>query len=66
MHIRWTGHVGHMEESRDACRILERRPEGKRLLGRPSRTWQYNIELDLKEVCYDEMNLKDLAQDRDP
>ena len=35
--LRWTGHVAHMELSRNACRIFLGSPEGKRSLGRPSR-----------------------------
>jgi len=31
----WTGHVARMEERRDAYRVLVRKPEGKRPLGRP-------------------------------
>ena len=28
--LRWAGHVARMEESRNACRVLVRRSEGKR------------------------------------
>jgi hypothetical protein len=30
--------------------ILVEKPEGKRLLGRPRRRWEDNIELDLRET----------------
>ena len=46
-------------------RVLVRKPEGKRPLGRPRRRWEYNIKMDLQEVggvCEDWM---ELAQDRD-
>jgi hypothetical protein len=46
-------------------RILVRKPEGKRPLGRPRHRWEDNIRTDLLEVgggCGDWM---DLAQDRD-
>ena len=33
--IKWAGHVGHMRDRRDACRIFVRRPVGKRPLGSP-------------------------------
>jgi hypothetical protein len=33
-----------------AHRILERRPEGRRPVGRPRRRWEYNIKMDLQEV----------------
>jgi hypothetical protein len=32
--MRWTGHVAHMGEMRDAYRALVGKPEKKRLLGR--------------------------------
>jgi len=28
--MRWTGHITGMEESRGVCRVLVRKPEGKR------------------------------------
>jgi hypothetical protein len=33
--MRWAGHVARMEEKRNAYRLLVRKPEGKRPLGRP-------------------------------
>ena len=33
--LRWAGHVGRMEESRNALKILTGKPIGKRPLGRP-------------------------------
>ena len=35
--LRWAGHVAHMEQSRNAYRVLVGKPEGKRPLGRPRR-----------------------------
>ena len=32
--LRWAGHVAHMEQSRNAYRVLVRKPVGKRPLGR--------------------------------
>ena len=46
-------------------RVLVGKPEGKRPLWRPRRTWEDNIKMDLQEmggVCEDWM---ELAQDRD-
>ena len=34
--LRWTGHVAHMKQSRNAYRVLVGKPEGKRPLGKPS------------------------------
>jgi hypothetical protein len=39
-----------MRERRGAYRILVGRPERRRLLGRPRRRWEDNIEMDLHEV----------------
>ena len=39
-----------MEQSRNACRVLVGKPEGKRPLGTPRHRWEDNIEMDLKEV----------------
>jgi hypothetical protein len=52
-------------EKRNAYRILVANPEGKRLLGRPRRRWEYNIRMDLREIGWGDMDWTDLAQDRD-
>jgi hypothetical protein len=44
--IRWAGHVARMGEKRNAYRILVRKLEGKRPLGRPRRKWVDNIKMD--------------------
>ena len=62
--LRWAGHVVLMG-GRGVHRVLVRKPEGKRPLGRPRRRWEDNIKMDLQEVgrsCGDWM---ELAQDRD-
>ena len=54
-----------VEEGRGVHKVLVRKPEGRRPLGRPRRKWEYNIKMNLEEVgrgCGDWM---DLAQDRD-
>jgi len=45
--MRWVGHVACMGESRGVCRVLVRKPEGKRPLGRPRHRWEYNIKMDI-------------------
>jgi hypothetical protein len=40
--MRWTGHVARMGEKRNVYRVLVRKSEGKRPLGRPRRRWVDN------------------------
>jgi hypothetical protein len=48
--MRLTRNVARMGEKRNAYRISVGKPEGKRTLGRPRRTWEDNIGLDLREI----------------
>jgi hypothetical protein len=48
--MRWAEHVARIGEKRNAYRLLVRKPEGKRLLGRPKHRWVDNIKMDLKEI----------------
>jgi hypothetical protein len=48
--MRWARHVARMEEGRCVYRVLVRRPESKRPLGRPRRRWEDNIKMDLREI----------------
>jgi hypothetical protein len=41
-----------------------RKPEGKRLLGRPNSRWVDNIRMDLGEVGWGDVDWIDLTQDR--
>jgi hypothetical protein len=50
-----------MGEGRGIYRVLVRRPEGKRPLGRPRHRWEDNIELDLREIVIDGSNWIRLA-----
>jgi hypothetical protein len=59
--MRWPGHVAHMEEKRNAYRILIGKPEGKRPLGRPRRRWVENIKMDIREVGWDGRDCIDVA-----
>jgi hypothetical protein len=45
--LRWAGHVACIGEMRNANKILFRKPERKRLLGRSR--WEDNIRMDLRE-----------------
>jgi hypothetical protein len=62
--MRWAGHVARMGERRNAYRLLVGKPEGKRLLGRPTRRWVDNIRMDLGEVRWGDVDWIGLAKDR--
>jgi hypothetical protein len=53
-----------MGEKRNVYRLLVRKPEGKKPLGRPRRRWIYNIKMDLSEIGWGGVDLIGLAQDR--
>jgi hypothetical protein len=46
-------------------RVLVRKPEGKRLLGRPRPRWEDNIKMDLQAVGCGGMDWIELAQEID-
>jgi len=53
-----------MGEWRGVHRVLVGKPEGERTLGRPRRSWEDNIKIDLREVGGGG-DWMELAQDRD-
>jgi hypothetical protein len=48
--MRWAVHVARIREKRNAYKLLVRKPEGKRPLGRQRRRWVDNINMDLTEI----------------
>jgi hypothetical protein len=54
-----------MGEKRNAYRLLARKPEGRRPLGRRRRKWVDNIKMDLLEIGWGGVDWIGLAQDRD-
>jgi hypothetical protein len=73
IHVRWVycyhgmgGTCGTHGEGEGKCvyRILVRRSEGKRPLGRPRRKWDNNIKRGFREIGTDGVNWIRLAQDR--
>jgi hypothetical protein len=45
-----------MGKKRSARRILVKKPEGKRPLGRPRHRWEDNIKIDLGEIGWGGMD----------
>jgi hypothetical protein len=52
-------------EKRNVYRLLVRKPEGKRPLGRPRHRWIHNIKMDLSEIGLSVVDWIGLAQDKD-
>jgi hypothetical protein len=46
--MRWAQEVARMGETRDAYRIMVRKPEGKRSLRSPRSRWVDNIKMGLR------------------
>jgi hypothetical protein len=63
--MRWVGHVARRGEKRNAYRLLEGKPEGKRPLGGTRRRWVDNITMDLLEIGWGGVDWIALAKDRD-
>jgi hypothetical protein len=53
-----------MGEKRNVYRLLVRKPEGERPLGRPRRRWIDNIKMDLLEIGLGVLEWIGLPQDR--
>jgi hypothetical protein len=54
-----------MGEGKGVYKVSVGKPEGKRLLGRPSCRWEDNIKMDLQEVVCEGTGWIELAQGRD-
>ena len=48
--IRWEGHVARKRKKRAFCSALVGNWEGKSPLGKPRRTFEDNIRINLKEI----------------
>jgi hypothetical protein len=54
-----------MGEETKVYKVLVRKPEGKRPIGRPRRRWEDGIRIDLRETGLGGVDWIRLAQDRD-
>jgi hypothetical protein len=63
--MRWVGHVARTREVRGAYNILVERSEGRRPLERPRRRREDNIEMDRREMGFEDVDWIHWARDRD-
>jgi len=63
--MRWVDHTARIGEMRNAYNILIGKPEGKRLLGRSGRIWEYNIKMDLRDIVWEGVDWIHMAEDRE-
>ena len=63
--MRWAGHVARMGEERGVYRVLVGKPEGKRPMRRPRRSWVDDITMVLQEVGFGYVYWIGLDHDRD-
>ena len=61
----WAGHVARMGESRDVCRVLVGKFQGKWPLGWPRHRLEDNIKKNLQEVGFEGMDWINVAEDMD-
>jgi hypothetical protein len=57
--------VARMGEERKVYKVLVGKPEGKRPLRRPRRSWEDRIRMDLREIGLRGVDWIRLSQDRD-
>jgi hypothetical protein len=62
--MRWAGHVAQMRDKKNTCRLLVRKPEGRRQLSGPRHRWIDNIKMDLGQIGWGDAYWIGLAQDR--
>jgi hypothetical protein len=63
--MKWVGHVSQMGEKRNAYRLLVGKPEQKRPLGRPTRRWVDNINMNLGVIGLGGVDWIGLIQDKE-
>jgi hypothetical protein len=61
----WAGHVARVGKGRKVYKVLVRKTEGKRPLGRPIRRWNSGIRMDLRETGWESVEWIHLAQVRE-
>jgi len=54
--MRWARHVAHVGDMRNAYKIVVGKPGRKRSLGKPRHRWEHNIKMDLRELCWENVD----------
>jgi hypothetical protein len=60
--IKWLGHTQRMDKARPTRELLDWKPMGTRLVGKPRKRWQEDVIEDLKKLKV--KNWKEAAKDR--
>jgi hypothetical protein len=60
--MRWVGHVARIGDETEIYRVLVRKPEGNRALGRPKCRWEDGIIMDLREIGWGGVEWIQMAQ----
>jgi hypothetical protein len=63
--VRWAGNVARVGEMRNVYKILVRKSEGKRPLGRTRRRWKDNTRMYHTEIGWEVVDWIHLAESRD-
>jgi hypothetical protein len=63
--MRWAGHVAHKGQDRKVYKVLARKAEGRRPLGRRRHRWEDGIEIDLRLSGWEGVEWVHVPQDRD-
>jgi hypothetical protein len=61
----WVSYVARVVYMRNLYKIVVGKPEGRRTLERPTRRWEDNIKMNIKEIGWELVDSIRLAQDRD-
>jgi len=62
--MRWARHAKRTEKKGNEYRALLGKPERKRHLGKPRRSKEYKIEMNLREIGWDDAHRIPLFQDK--
>jgi hypothetical protein len=62
--MKWSGYVACVGETRSTYKILIKKPERKRPLGRYRHRWEDDIRMDLREIVWEDVDWTCLAWDR--